>query len=137
MELRVLTVVLLPELLQHRFMISQCSGIDEHTCQGPRLQEVIVSPLVVFRGRDGTVEADNYDKGRQGKGAGLKVLLYHEAADCGDDHQDIVGQHGALIFRLPELLAVLRPIRQYRILRCAHGPSFTAQPGTGPIAPPR
>ena len=43
------------------------------------------------------------------------VRLLHFAAArrsrC-DDHQDVVGQHRALILRLPELLAVLTPVRQ-------------------------
>jgi hypothetical protein len=75
--------------------------------------------------------ADDNDEDREWQGAKVESLLHDETADRRCDHQNVVGQDVTLILRLPELLAVLAPVRQYRIRVPSSARLHVSQPGPG------
>ena len=107
----VFLVVRLPDLVECRAVVGEGAGFGQSAGEGAGLVQVVVGALVVFGGCECSLQADDADQDRQRQGAELEVLLDDQAADGGRDRQDVVGQDGALVLGLAELLAVLLPVR--------------------------
>lgn len=57
------------------------------------------------------------------QGVQHQLLLRHQAGQCAGDHEYVVGQYGALVFRLAQLLAMLGPVGKKGITLIRHGDS--------------
>jgi hypothetical protein len=84
---------------------------------------MVIGSLMVFRSAQGTMQAD---QDRQRQQLNPEMLLHDRPADPCGTREYVIRQPSMLVLRLPQLRALLIPVRQHGMLRCCHRHRFPA-----------